>query len=107
MKALLAMAAAALLSAPSAYEHGPVYAGMPPLRLQGDGIGVVAYVSDLAPYCGKAPPGYTIYGCHRQIDGVGVSFLLNPCTFGDFEFWARIACHEAGHRNGWSGNHEL
>lgn len=94
------------LSAPAA-EHGPVYAGLPPERFQADGVGLVAYVSELTHYCGTPPPGHVLYGCHRVIDGVGVSFLLNPCIFGDVEFWARIACHEAGHRNSWTGMHEL
>lgn len=107
MKALIALAAAALLSAPSA-EHGPIFAGLPPERHQGDSVGVVAYVSDITAYCGQASPGFVIYGCARTVDGVRVAILPNPCLVGAVNFYARLACHEAAHANhGWGGNHEL
>lgn len=108
MKALAISLAAAMLAAPTnTLYHGPIFAGMPPARLQGDGIGLVAFVSDVRKFCGDPGPGYVIYGCTREIAKQQVIFLPNPCPSGDFEFYARIACHEAAHRAGWGANHEV
>lgn len=107
MKCLFALSCAALLSAPSVPEHGPIYSGMPPQRLQGDNIQVVIYVEDVTALCGGAPPGYRIHACHFVQDGTPFIVLPNPCQWGDIEYTARLACHELGHRNGWGHNHEV
>lgn len=106
MKLLTATLAAVLLAAPSA-KYGEIYAGMPPQRFQGDGYGIVAYVSDVSVYCGKRE-GVTIFACVREIDGVRVTYLPNPCRYGPQEWFANLACHENAHaHHRWPGNHPL
>lgn len=107
MKSLLAVSAALALAAPSVPNHGPVYSGMPPERMQGDSISIVAYVTDVPAYCGKAPPGLVIHACVRVIDGLTITFLPNPCPWGNHEYIARLACHEMAHAShGWTSNHQ-
>lgn len=107
MKALMLFAAAPLMLAQSQTSHGPLFAGMPPHRFQGDGASVVIFASDVTRYCGPAPAGYVKLGCQGTKDGVPIIVLPNPCIVGDREAFARIACHEGAHRNGWGGNHEI
>ena len=98
----------------AASQRDPVQAGtissdMPPARFQGN-AGVVVYFTDregLNKYCGVAQPGYVIAACHRKHEsGVSVLFMPNPCLGGGLEFYSKLACHELGHANGWSGDHE-
>lgn len=96
-----AVAAALLLAAPASAD-----VGFPPSQYQSDGGAVTLYVSQTSLYrlCGVKPAeGMRLYGCVRR-DRMMV--LLNPCgpEFSS-EVYARIACHELGHTNGWPGNH--
>ena len=105
MKALFAVAAAIMLSAPSALEHGLIYAGMPPVRFQGDSTGTVAYVTDIGAHCGSIPNA-VIFACTITRRGRTVTYLPNPCLIGEAEWFALLSCHEASHRQGWGARHE-
>ena len=95
---------AALASTASAERQQ--FAGMPPERYQGDGVAVVLFVSDVREYCNtNTPAGYVLIACAKKIDGVPVIVMPNPCPIGDIDFYARVACHELGHVNGWPGRH--
>jgi hypothetical protein len=89
--------------------QGTINSDMPPARFQGD-VGVAVYFTDqsgIEKYCGKASPGHIIIACHRKhINGTSVLFMPNPCLTGGLEQYAKIMCHEIGHANGWSGDHE-
>lgn len=88
--------------------HGPIYSGMPPERFQGDGAAVVVFLSDVEQLCGPAEPGFKKLACaFKGKDGVPVLVLPSPCPLGEVESFARLTCHELGHRNGWGGNHEF
>lgn len=105
MKTLITLAAAIPLAAATPTDR-PYYAGMPPERYQGEGVAVVLFVNDVRQYCNAdIPPGYVLYACAGERDGVPTIVMPNPCPVGDIEFYARIACHELGHISGWSGNH--
>ena len=107
MKALLALAA--LVAATPATGPGtPYYSGMPPVRYQGEGIAIVAFVDDVSPYCGTAPAGLVVLACTQSMkDGTPVIIMPNACLFGDVDAYARILCHERGHAAGWPSNHPL
>lgn len=103
MKAALALCAA--VACTSAAPR-PQFAGMPPERFQGDGVAVVLFVSDVRQYCNSdVPPGYTLIACAKRVDDTPVIVMPNPCPLGEYEFYARIACHELGHTNLWPGDH--
>lgn len=100
--------AAFMAAAPAPLAHGPVYSGMPPERFQGDGVAVVIFTSDVAAFCGQSEPGTRRVACAtKSEDGVPIMVLPNPCPIGDVEVFARLACHEGGHAQGWTGNHEF
>lgn len=103
MRSLLA-ALAVLVSASAV--AGTIDSGWPPERLQHDGIiwGKTYFTNNIEAHCGKAPEGWRFVGC---VIGKDTLVLLNPCS-PEFrrEKYARIACHELGHINGWSGEHE-
>jgi hypothetical protein len=95
---------------PPIVQGGTVNSDMPPIRFQGNNISVVHFTDQdgIHKYCGKPEKGYTMVACRRQTnEGVSVLFMPNPCPTGGLEWYAKIACHELGHVNGWSGNHEL
>ena len=77
-----------------------VLAAVPPARFQGEASAYVHFVHDVAATCPiKAPAGYTLKGCHQKLGKQSILILPNPCAYpGEF---ARIACHEIGHVNGW------
>lgn len=107
MNRYLVAASAVLLAAPSApAQHGVYFTGLPPERFRTDSVGIVVYVTDVAKACDQKP-GEVLYACAKEIDGTKVMFLPNPCALGEVEWFARIACHEAGHNLGWSREHEL
>lgn len=114
MKPLLALAAAALLSAPAAppLETGSgtaYFDGMPPARYQGEAAAIVLFVQDVTQYCGTAPLGLSIIACARRTDkGVPVIIMPLPGAYANAgEVYARIITHEVGHVLGWGGEHEL
>lgn len=88
--ALMAMCLTA--SAPSVAQ--------PPAEFQGEATVVVHFVGDVDTICRQqgatAPEGWTIYGCHRS----GEVWFPLPCNRA--EWFADLACHEAGHALGWS-----
>jgi hypothetical protein len=91
-------------------QGGTVNSDMPPIRFQGNNTAVVHFTDQdgIHKYCGKPEPGFVMIACRRQThDGVDVVFMPNPCPIGDREFYAKIACHEMAHVNGWTGDHEL
>lgn len=78
-----------------------VDSGWPPVRHTGD-LGVaVLFVSDPATVCGA--PDRPVLACASR----DIIVLPNPCDRLRFEGeeFARLACHEMAHINGWSGNH--
>lgn len=80
----------------------PYSSATPPVRYQADNVAVVFFVNDVSPLCGKSDnPKYTILACQS---GEKIA-LPNPCRFAEREFYARIVCHELGHRNGWAALH--
>ena len=109
MKWIVALAALLCAAPTTPQETGPgtpFFAGMPPVKYQANNAQVVVFTSDLRQFCGAPEPGMVILGCARKMGNTPVLFLPNPCLLGDREFYARIACHELGHRNGWTALHE-
>ena len=97
------LAAVAAPSAPALFSDAK-----PPARFQGPTT-VVLQVTDQAgidrvchPLFGKPPAGMKTDACHTGEKVV----LPNPCTFPQSDGYARMLCHELGHANGWSANHE-
>lgn len=84
---------------------------MPPARYQQDATVTVHYttrpLSEKA--CGIAkldPTQWVLNGCVVHPPGRVDTYLPNPCSteFAGQSF-ARYACHEMGHYNGWPGTH--
>ena len=95
---------------PVAVSTGLVNADMPPERYRGSSVSVVVFTDreGIEERCGKAEKGNIIIACHtRTKDGVSIITMPNPCAVGDIEFYAKIACHENGHAQGWGREHEL
>lgn len=62
-----------------------------------------------APFSPWIGPNTRINACtirNRVTGAVIVVFLPHPCDFRSEGFFAFAACHELGHVNGWSGEHE-
>src|SRR5688572_20541417 len=99
----LLLAAPLLLSAVP--NQSTVNNGLPPERFRGNSVSFVVFTSraGINVACGVARPGFIIIACKRQIDGVPVIFMPNPCPMGERETYARIMCHENAHTLGWSG----
>jgi hypothetical protein len=92
-----------------AVEYGTMDSGMPPVRFQGNNAAVTVFTdrAGIEEYCGKAQPGYVIVACRREHEnGTSFIFMPNPCVIGDKEIYSRVMCHELGHANGWTGEHE-
>lgn len=105
MKALALLAAApALLSADLPASR--INSDWPPERFRGDGVAVVIFTSDIPRFCGNPPAGYRFLGCQREVEGLQVIVVGNPCSDGALDETAKITCHELAHRNGWSADHE-
>ncbi|HEX8569373.1 MAG TPA: hypothetical protein VF699_05550 [Caulobacteraceae bacterium] len=103
---LAALAAAAPSTAPAAPT--PFSDGRPPAQFQGSAT-VTIEVGDQAridrvchPLFGRPPEGMKTDACHTGERVV----LPNPCTFPQSDGYAKILCHELGHANGWSANHD-
>ena len=100
------IAALAILLTSSAAGETPYSTSAPPLRFQGDSLAMVYFTSDVEAVCGPSDPGTKIIACTQPLKKGGhLVTLPNPCLWADSEFFARIACHEAGHVLGWPGNH--
>jgi len=81
--------------------------GYPPVRYQHNGIAQVTTFTNqvgIDAACGKAGPGARTEAC--SFPKTLALVLPNPCgsEFAGQSF-ARLACHELGHLNGWPGNH--
>ena len=106
-KSVVAGLSLALISASPA--PGTINNGMPPERFRGDSIALVIFTdrAGIDKMCGVAPPGHYIIACKRTLEnGAPIVIMPNPCPLGEVEFYAKIMCHENGHVNGWSGEHE-
>lgn len=82
--------------------------GYPPARYQHDGTAsLTMFVGQktVNTVCGEAPRGWRTMACAFP-DTDRKMVLPNPCS-AEFagESFARLACHELGHLNGWPGNH--
>lgn len=102
MRILLAVAL--LGAAPPLAPHSTLYSdGLPPERFQGETTVVITFVPSVntRDTCGIAGKGYAFLGCTRRDD---VILMPNPCQFPRDDY-ARILCHEKGHRLGWPATH--
>jgi hypothetical protein len=78
---------------------GSTWRDRPPQRFQGNNVAVVNFTDErvvqrMCPHVSGA------IGC-----AVGNTiYVPNPCRWGDA--YATLMCHELGHTNGWSANHE-
>ena len=102
---LLVLAVAAAMTAPP--KPTPFSNGRPPTRFQGHAT-VTLQIADQAgidaichPLFGRPPAGMRTDGCQTG-DRV---ILPNPCDFPE-DRYATMLCHELGHANGWSRNHD-
>lgn len=87
--------------------HGQWWDGRPPDRFQAPTRTKLQTVVDVQASCARhhrhpLPDGAVIFACTYR----GVVTMPNPCDF-PAERFAALLCHELGHVNGWSGNHEL
>jgi len=86
---------------------GIVSDDMPPKRFQQDGYATVFYLAPTSvdEVCrnGQGDFPWNILGCTDMQNRATV--LPNPCLYGDREEYARLACHELGHANGWPRDH--
>lgn len=100
---LVVLATAAAVAAPQPFADSA-----PPERFTGnvvmqldirdqEGINAACH-----PLYGAPPPGMQTNGC-----AFGSTVVLsNPCALAATESYARLLCHELGHVNGWSADHE-
>jgi hypothetical protein len=104
VKLLLILAAAltATVGTSSLYDNG-----YPPQRYQHDGSAAATLFTNqtnVDNLCGKAPKGKITVACVDQDDRTLV--LPNPCGAGwAGDAYAKTACHELGHLNGWPADH--
>ena len=103
---LLVLAAAAAMIAPP--KPTPFSNGRPPARFQGHAT-VTLEITDQAgidrichPLFGRPPANMKTDGCQTGDRVV----LPNPCDFPETDRYAAMLCHELGHANGWSRNHD-
>ena len=101
------MLAVALLAAPSAPALAPnsttTSDAWPPTRFQGDTGAKVMFVAPglIGSLCGEAPAGFVIEACTEGV----MMVLPNPCLFEHTDEYAKLVCHELGHRNLWPSTH--
>ena len=104
MKLLLTLAVAL---AATVGTSSTIDSGYPPDRYQVDGSAASAtFLSGQEPInmlCGAAPAGFHTLACVKP----GAHLILpNPCGTAFLgEDYAKIACHELGHLNGWPADH--
>ena len=98
------LAAASLMAAPTLAPNSTMTSdAWPPTRFQGDNAAAVLFVAPglIDQLCGKAPAGYKTEACQEG----EVMVLPNPCGFPHDDDFARLSCHELGHRNLWPSSH--
>lgn len=91
-------------SANQPYKRGPGD-GWPPVRYRKDNATQVSFLHQMSieVVCGKAKKPKVMMACTNVESGAIA--LPNPCEYPDRDDFARIACHELGHLNGWAGEH--
>lgn len=100
-----------LLAVAAPFGPGTVnYDGWPPARYDAHAIVKVRFAdpSDInGPFCGKAAAGMQTLACAAfdNTSGEWIITLPEPCSYPQSDNYARLACHEKGHANGWPGNH--
>lgn len=98
----------AAMAQPQAPNSSLYNSGPPPVRFQGDGAAVVAFVhpSRINETCGTdpMPKPYIRIACAGSKNGTPAIVLPNPCLFTN-EAFALVACHELGHINRWPASH--
>lgn len=110
--ALLALTALvlAILASPREIVTPSMSDALPPYRFQQDARVVTVYAAqrEIDRRCGKSTvPGVVRIACKRsRLFGGSVLYLPNPCPWGHSETYARWTCHELGHANGWTAEHE-
>lgn len=90
-------------------SHATMNDGLPPERFRGNNAAIVIFAdrAGIDQMCGVAAPGYRIVACKFDLqNGAPVIVMPNPCPLGSTENYARVMCHELGHVNGWTGEHE-
>jgi hypothetical protein len=91
-----------LLLLASAWGPGTVnFDGWPPRRFRQDSAAQVSFVQPSLVGYACRDPDPLLEAC--QWDDRIV--LPNPCTFPATDDYARLACHELAHRNGWPVDH--
>lgn len=84
----------------------PFSDGIPPVRYQKENGSIVLFLDDISTVCGKSgDPKMILIACQFEKDKAPILVLPNPCKFAGIDWYARIACHELGHRNGWPRLH--
>jgi hypothetical protein len=81
--------------------------GTPPIKYQKD-VKVTMYfdqpnIINRTLYKGHAVCGSSLFAYTDTQNKV--MHLPNPCTYPQTDPYARLACHEMGHANGWPGYH--
>lgn len=82
--------------------------GMPPERFRQENSAKVLFVRDVTPVCRQTPPkGLRVIACTVRLrGGETIVVMPHPCDTAHSDRYALIACHELGHVNGWSSEHE-
>lgn len=80
---------------------------IPPVKFRADAMATVAFVADPDGRCAPPDDVRQYRACVVTYPGGAQLMVLpNPCKFASVDFYARWACHELGHRNGWPANHK-
>lgn len=117
-KSLASLAAVVLASLPAQAQAPTVpqvktgpgtryHWGPPPARFIREGLYALMLVNPASIYeaCGaERVPGMQLMGCMRRTKD-GFPVIIMPLNSDPLNWFVLI--HEAGHANGWGGNHEL
>lgn len=98
VRALLSLSLFVAASALAQVPTTKFYDGMPPARFMGPASTHIVF--GRLDLCGKPERGY-FEACVRG----KTTYLPDPCTYGDREEFARLACHELAHIRRWPADH--
>ncbi len=74
---------------------------IPPERYQKEAGALVFFRIDVSQLCGQSGHARPFIACQA-----GETIVLPmPCPYAATETYARIVCHEIGHRSGWPASH--